>query len=289
MAYDAHDPSVNAEPHLSNQTPKPDPAVDRAERSLESERTANDPEEERAKHSVFDEPTTRPNRTSVLIERDWSCRNCGYNLRGLMTGHRCPECGKVELYEPPREGELTYMDWLAEHRALPSLGKTWLVAMLIPLAGIPLAVACALFTVEYAGLAYFAAFGPAASEVLKVAIVAMLIERHSTLIRSPRQILCMTIGTALLFSVVQNVIDLSIYFKSPSLELVLYRWVICVLLHVACTAIATQGLIAVWRRTRHERRQFSITGAFPAVALAIGVHAVYNLCVFIRGDFGYGF
>ena len=27
------------------------------------------------------------------LESDWPCRICGYNLRGLHRGGRCPECG----------------------------------------------------------------------------------------------------------------------------------------------------------------------------------------------------
>src|ERR1041385_4800198 len=27
------------------------------------------------------------------VEKDLACRKCGYNLRGLMTDGRCPECG----------------------------------------------------------------------------------------------------------------------------------------------------------------------------------------------------
>ncbi len=32
-------------------------------------------------------------RRSQPLEYDWLCPSCGYNLRGLPTAHRCPECG----------------------------------------------------------------------------------------------------------------------------------------------------------------------------------------------------
>lgn len=38
--------------------------------------------------------TDGPFDTSGQIDRDLACAGCGYNLRGLVTGADCPECGK---------------------------------------------------------------------------------------------------------------------------------------------------------------------------------------------------
>ena len=73
--------SVNAEPHLQNQNFHCDASEEKAQKCLERDAASVDPSEERAKHSVFDEPGTFPNRVSILIESDWYCRTCGYNLR----------------------------------------------------------------------------------------------------------------------------------------------------------------------------------------------------------------
>lgn len=281
--------SIDDEPHRQKESFSSDRAEERAARQLARERAERDPDEERAKHSIFDEPTTLPNRSPVLIDRDWPCRNCGYNLRGLNTGHRCPECGVVELYEPPRDGELTYAQWLAEHQGRVSRRRAWLVAGLVPIVGIPLALGCAFLTVEYTGAYNFVVLGPVAAEVLKIAIAYTLIERRSLLIRRTGQIHLMTLGTAGIFAVVQNLVYLLIYFRSSPMELVVYRWFACVPMHGLCTLIATRGLVLIWERAQDEGSPRRSTRVFPYIVAATVLHAIYNLCVFVRGNLGYGF
>ena len=284
-----HDHSINEEPHLRQQSFTPDTSEDKAARRLARDRAGVDPDEERARHSVFDEPAILPNRPPLLIDRDWTCRNCGYNLRGLMTGHRCPECGNVELYEPPRKDELTYASWSADHEGWTASRKSWLIAALVPVFGIPFGLICAMVTVEYAGVVNFVVFGPVMAEVLKVAVGYTVIERRGFLIRRAGQIYWMALGTAVVFAIVQNVVYLTLYFRNAPIELVTYRWFAGVPLHAMCTLIAARGLVSIWEHAILERRAIRLTGAYPSLIAAIVLHAVFNACVFIRGYLGYGF
>jgi RsiW-degrading membrane proteinase PrsW (M82 family) len=208
-----------------------------------------------------------------------------------MTGHPCPECGQIEHYEPPRGSEVTYIQWVADHAVEVSPRKAWLIAAIVPILGVPFALGCALFTVEYLGLVNFVLFAPVASEVLKVAIASMVVERRGHLIRREGQLYVMILGTALVFSVVQNLVYLQFYFSSPSppIELIAYRWLIGPLAHLLSAAIAAHGIVLVWRQAKEGRREPRLSKAYPWVITAIVVHSLYNLCVHVGGHLGYGF
>ncbi len=286
-AEDKH--SIDQEPYLHKEGFSADAAEQLAEERLAAEKQQADPILERAKHSVFDEPISFPHRDAVEISQDWHCRKCHYNLRGLMTGHPCPECGSVERYEPPREGEVSYAKLMANRYREVSSTKAWLVAVCVTLMGLPLAMLFSFLMTEYLTLLFFGMTGPALAEISKVMLCATLIELKSPYVKRPAQIYFMCIGTALLFALVQNWICLNYIYSVSPRSMIAWRWTGCVALHMLCSGIAAAGLVRVWRRGQQEERMPSLSPAYVYMIVAFVVHAALNASVMSMGLFGCGF
>ncbi|MGB0716413.1 MAG: hypothetical protein ACPGXK_11070, partial [Phycisphaerae bacterium] len=95
------------------------------------------------------------NPVDALLTEDLACRHCGYNLRGLTHGARCPECSAA-VAESLREDYLRFADpeWLQKVR----LG--------VDLVAWPCAIFLLLFVLKIIG----AIFTPAATQ-LQMAII----------------------------------------------------------------------------------------------------------------------
>ncbi len=287
MSSEHDDSSVFNEPQFGSQ-PKPiDPSEAKAEHTLNRAGGEHAVERQRTGQSVYDEPDVLPDRPAEIINQTWSCDRCGYNLRGLQTGHPCPECGHRSVYRPAPAGAATYASWLADRLQTTSPRWGWVVAAALAVAGGLWAILAALVgtsAVGFAGLFGLwrtVVIGPAVEEVMKIGAVAVIVEVRPYLFRRVEQLQAATIGAALLFAAIENVLYLGFILPSPDVSYSIWRWTVCVGLHIGCTMVATRGLVDVWQKSITELRPPRLAGGMRALALAIIIHGSYNAMVIL--------
>ena len=91
-----------------------------------------------------------------------------------------------------------------------------------------------------------------------------------------RQIIFAAIGSGLMFAIIENFLYLFVYVPDPPLWLVLWRWTVCVALHVGCTLIAGIGVAKVWQKQVSQMRRVPVPVDMRYLVAAILVHGVYN-------------
>ena len=274
------DQSVFNEPHRRPDLKPPDPSEKRAEHTL----SRKQPKEDAGRDAlgVYDEPDIFPGRGAEVIDQDWSCDHCGYNLRGLPNGHPCPECGQKALYRPAAADATSYHNWLRHRIETISPFKAWMVAVAVALVGGPWAVLTAFLHVGpgmggAAGMIPMVAiFGPVLEETMKIGLVACVIELRPYLFRRVEQLQLAAVGSALTFAVIENFLYLEVYVPNHTLQLALWRWTVCVALHVGCTLVASGGLVKVWQRAVTECRPPRLSLGLRPLVVAIVIHACYN-------------
>jgi hypothetical protein len=280
------DPSIEHEPPYDPRAKRIDPSEDRADRILAKH--PPDPQElARTGQSVFDEPDIHHANDHEMVQQDWSCSRCDYNLKGLPFGHPCPECGYVELYRPPPAASDSYQTWLQQRLMRVSPATGWYVAAVAVLLGGPWSALATLIgtggqrsVAQLGTLVAVIVIGPAVEEVMKIAAAAFVVEQRPYLYQRESQLMFSAAGSAFVFAAIENFFYLNLFFSNPTLSMVLWRWTICVALHVSCSLVASRGLVRVWQQAIQEYRRPRITRALPMLTWAIVIHGSYNACAF---------
>lgn len=235
-------------------------------------------------HSVYDELAYLPNDLDrpAVIDRDFACNACGYNLRSRMLGQPCPECNHVQYDRPSSTDREGYAHWLASRLRETSVTRSWAVVVVVVLLSGLWSVFGAFWNAGASGVSGLSGFlavsvwGPAVEEVMKIALIAVIIERSPYLFKSTSQVLIAAMGAGLMFAIIENFLYLFVYVPNPPMWLVIWRWTVCVVLHVGCTLVAGLGAAKVWDKQITQLRRVPVPVDMRYLAAAIVLHGGYN-------------
>ena len=222
----------------------------------------------------------RPRR----IDRDWSCDHCGYNLRGLWSDRPCPGCGRRNYQVPEPDRSHAYAAWLDRGIADTEPATRFGAFLLAAVVGGPFAIAVAFVqntqAVMAIGIMALVVVAPVIEEVLKVGILAMLIERRPYLFANALHIRMAAWTSAAIFASLENFYYLEL---APGMQhytvtdtLVQWRWIACFSMHVIATGIVAEGLVRIWERAITELRPPRLEKVLPWLIAAAVLHGAFN-------------
>ncbi|QDS99795.1 PrsW family glutamic-type intramembrane protease [Adhaeretor mobilis] len=260
MSKHSRKDGIEFEPHLADAAPQLDPSEAQAEDLLQRE-WQKSKLADHVEHNVWEEPT----------------------LAG-------------ELNAPPEADQLTYANWLTFELQRTSREKTWLVALLVIAACGPLGIIGALFggiSMGGGGIANLVQLlgavimGPITEEITKVLLALWIVEKRPYLFSSPFQIMLCAIAGGLAFAAIENLIYFNIYVPQHTAAFELFRWTVCVALHVSCSTLAGIGLSKIWQGAIQDLRRPRLADGIPWFYAAMSFHGLYNFPVIVAETLGW--
>lgn len=230
--------SIRNEPTIGSRDVEAD-AV--SEEPVFSEVPAEGTDEERAHHNVWDEPVTDPSKKP--------------------------------------DDAYTYSTWYESMLASTSTGTRLSVALGLALIGGPLAITVAILmsstqlALSFVGLVFI---GPAVEEVAKITAVAAALERRPYLFNSPSALMACVLLSALSFAAMENVMYIYVYVDDPTAGFRMWRWFVCLPMHMAASSIAGVGLRNALSASRIDLVPPRMAIAYPYVVGAACLHGAYN-------------
>ena len=257
MTEPDHEHGIEFEPHLQPTERKVDPSELLAQQALRREKL-RETDDDRIDHNVWEEPAL-----------------------------------SKELVDGPREDQLTYARWLQAGIEQTTIEKSMKVTLLVALAAGPWGVLGAFWTGIYGsplsafGLIAVVVFGPVTEEVVKVSAAWWVVEKRPFWFQTvPQIIFCAACGGAA-FAAIENLIYMYVYVPDHSAAFVIYRWTVCVGLHVGCSLVAGLGLAKIWDNAIRNLHRPKVALGVPYLVIAIVVHGFYNLTVTIASLAGW--
>jgi len=201
-------------------------------------------------------------------------------LRDSVTGEPA-----LPQYRDPTE----WSRWLDQKRAQCSLPGNLAVTVLAAVVAGPFAIFGALYAGQqgWGPGVYAVVFAPVIEELLKQSGMIYVLEKKPYRAFAAWQFLVAALISGLAFGAIENLVYVGRFAAvlSPNelARLAAYRWTVCTSLHVGCAAIASLGLVRVWRKHARQGGPVELAPAVPWFVVAMGLHGLYNLAaVFIE-------
>ena len=255
MPKPPHDPSIEHEPHLAQESFWLDPSEKKAQRKLarESQRQTH---HDAVENTVWDEP-------------------------GLS----------ADLAGAPADGDVTFERWLRENEARTTWAKSWLVTVGVAAVAGPWGVLGAVMSgggaMTFAALITVAVVAPVTEEIAKVASALWVVEKRPYWFKSVWQIVLCGIAGGAIFGLIENLLYLFVYIPDASPSLARWRWTICMGLHMNCSVIAALGVARIWFHTHRTGNRPNLSLGVPWFVLAMVGHGIYNFSVTVAEAFGW--
>ena len=257
MAEPHHEHGIENEPHLQSSSFENDPSEARADRVLHRDRL-RESDADQVEHNVWEEPAL-----------------------------------SADLIDSPGEDQLTYPRWLEARIQKTTFLESMAVTLLVALSAGPWGILGAFWTAIYGigwqgvGLLAVVVFGPVTEEVVKISAAWWVVEKRPYLFQSIPQILfCAACGGAA-FAAIENLVYMYVYVPDHSLAFVVFRWTVCIGLHVCCSLVAGLGLARVWDNAIRNRHRPKTALGIPWLVMAITGHGLYNLSITIASLAGW--
>lgn len=124
-------------------------------------------------------------------------------------------------------------------------------------------------------------FGPVVEELLKASGALYLLEKKAYRLHSGIALAVVVLVSALVFSIGENLLYVHVYVDVARLEdplgYVIFRWTAPTGMHLVCSAVASLGLIHIWRTQTKTGKYLDLDAAYPHFATAMALHCIYNL------------
>jgi RsiW-degrading membrane proteinase PrsW (M82 family) len=124
-------------------------------------------------------------------------------------------------------------------------------------------------------------FGPIIEELLKASGALYLAEQRPWLVPRASTLVLVTMGAALTFATIENLLYLNVYIDEPDRFITVWRWTVATALHVTASCIAGIGIAKMWLQTDRNGEAPNLRVAQPWLVGAAVLHGTYNLAVTI--------